>query len=73
MQFGTYCNSLPDQGLPCSAPTAYNQFGARSKHPGGVNAALCDGSVRFYANDIAVATWQALSTSRGGEPLSGDQ
>jgi prepilin-type N-terminal cleavage/methylation domain-containing protein/prepilin-type processing-associated H-X9-DG protein len=43
------------------------QNAARSRHTGGVNAALCDGSVRFYRNSIALGTWQALGTMDGGE------
>jgi prepilin-type N-terminal cleavage/methylation domain-containing protein/prepilin-type processing-associated H-X9-DG protein len=43
---------------------------ARSLHPGGVNAALADGSVRFISNSIDLATWRALSTRSGGEPIS---
>jgi prepilin-type N-terminal cleavage/methylation domain-containing protein/prepilin-type processing-associated H-X9-DG protein len=43
---------------------------ARSKHPGGVNAALCDGSVRFIRDSIDVATWRALGTAQGGETVS---
>jgi prepilin-type processing-associated H-X9-DG protein len=35
-------------------------FPARSKHPGGVNAALCDGSVRFISETIDGLTWQYL-------------
>ena len=38
---------------------------ARSHHPGGVNAALCDGSVHFYSDDIELTTWKYLSTSQG--------
>lgn len=45
-------------------------FAARSKHYGGVNASLCDGSVRFYSDTIDLATWQALSTSNGAESIS---
>ena len=45
---------------------------ARSSHPGGVNAALCDGSVRFIKDSTALATWQALATRNGGELLSAD-
>jgi prepilin-type N-terminal cleavage/methylation domain-containing protein/prepilin-type processing-associated H-X9-DG protein len=45
----------------------WNVFTARSRHPGGVNVVLCDGSSRFVGNDIAWATWQALGTSQGGE------
>ncbi len=46
-------------------------YSARSYHPGGVNAALCDGSVRFVPNTIDLATWQALGTPKGGEPIGG--
>jgi prepilin-type N-terminal cleavage/methylation domain-containing protein/prepilin-type processing-associated H-X9-DG protein len=44
----------------------------RSRHPGGVNACLCDGSVRFITNDIDLKTWQALGTMDGGEIVTGD-
>ncbi len=51
--------------------TSGSQFNAaRSRHPGGVNACLADGSVRFVSNTIALATWQALGTMQGGEPVS---
>jgi prepilin-type N-terminal cleavage/methylation domain-containing protein/prepilin-type processing-associated H-X9-DG protein len=42
---------------------------ARSRHAGGVNAALCDGSVRFVSKQIPLATWQALGTMNGGEAV----
>jgi len=45
---------------------------ARSNHPGGVNLALCDGSVRFVADSVDFSTWQALATYMGGEVISGD-
>jgi hypothetical protein len=35
---------------------------ARSKHPAGVNASKCDGSVEFVLNDIDLYVWQALAT-----------
>jgi hypothetical protein len=34
-----------------------------------VNAVLCDGSVRFIVNGILPSTWQALSTTQGGEVM----
>ncbi len=45
---------------------------ARSMHPGGVNALLCDGSVRFFKNTISVEIWRPLGTRSGGEILSSD-
>jgi prepilin-type N-terminal cleavage/methylation domain-containing protein/prepilin-type processing-associated H-X9-DG protein len=45
-------------------------IGARSEHPGGVNALRCDGSVAFYGNAIDLAIWQAQATIDGGEVSS---
>lgn len=42
---------------------------ARSRHPGGVQALLMDGSVRFVSETIDVNTWQALGTPFRGEVL----
>ena len=50
-----------DQGL---APT--------SMHPGGVNVAFGDGSVRFIKTTINLSTWWAIGTRNGGEIVSGD-
>jgi prepilin-type N-terminal cleavage/methylation domain-containing protein/prepilin-type processing-associated H-X9-DG protein len=47
----------------------WNQFAARSRHSGGVNAVMSDGSVRFYTNGITWAVWQALGTMLGGEAV----
>ena len=50
----------------------YAAFGwraARSMHPGGVNAARVDGSVRFYGDDINPAVWRAMATRNGEEVL----
>ena len=45
---------------------------ARSRHPGGGGAALCDGSVKFISDNINIDIWRAVSTTKGGELVSGD-
>ncbi len=44
------------------------QAAARSKHFGGVNVALADGSVQFTSDLIDLATWRGMGTKAGGEP-----
>lgn len=41
--------------------------GFRSRHPGGVNFAMCDGSVSFITNDVNHLNYRARSTREGGE------
>jgi prepilin-type processing-associated H-X9-DG protein len=43
-----------------------------SRHPGGVNAMMGDGSVRFIKNTVSLVTWRALGTRNGGETISAD-
>jgi prepilin-type N-terminal cleavage/methylation domain-containing protein/prepilin-type processing-associated H-X9-DG protein len=45
---------------------------ARSRHSGGVNACMADGSVRFFRDGIPQAQWSALCTMAGGEVVSID-
>ncbi len=49
-----------------------SHIGARSYHPGGVNTAFCDGSVKFIKESVNIATWRALGTRAGGEVVSAD-
>ncbi|HWE40558.1 MAG TPA: DUF1559 domain-containing protein [Isosphaeraceae bacterium] len=42
---------------------------SRSYHPGGVDALMGDGTVRFVKSSIAGATWRALGTVAGGEVI----
>ena len=67
---GGSCDPLHNP--PCtttSTPSYPRLMGARSWHPGGVNAAMCDGSVHFVPNTISFDVWQALGSSRGGETV----
>jgi prepilin-type N-terminal cleavage/methylation domain-containing protein/prepilin-type processing-associated H-X9-DG protein len=45
---------------------------ARSRHTSGVNAAMCDGSVRFVSNNVSLPVWRAAGTAQGGEVLNLD-
>jgi prepilin-type processing-associated H-X9-DG protein len=54
------------EGKTATLPT-YSAVTARSFHPGGVNALLVDGSVRFVANAVSRDTWRAAGTRAGGE------
>jgi prepilin-type N-terminal cleavage/methylation domain-containing protein/prepilin-type processing-associated H-X9-DG protein len=48
-------------------------YAARSRHTAGVNASMCDGSVRFARNSIAPLTWIAMGSMAGGEIVQNDQ
>jgi prepilin-type N-terminal cleavage/methylation domain-containing protein/prepilin-type processing-associated H-X9-DG protein len=43
-----------------------------SRHPGGVNLLLADGSVRFAKDTINRSIWRGLGTIAGGEVISAD-
>jgi prepilin-type N-terminal cleavage/methylation domain-containing protein/prepilin-type processing-associated H-X9-DG protein len=43
-----------------------------SNHPGGVNVAFSDGSVKFIKDTVAPQTWWALGSRNGGEVVSAD-
>ncbi|MGB8854301.1 MAG: DUF1559 domain-containing protein [Pirellulales bacterium] len=48
----------------------YGWRAARSRHPGGVNVAMADGSLRFVADDVDPAVWKAAATRAGGEAVT---
>ena len=52
------------QNMGCDPNSNNQQATARSLHPGGVNIAMCDGSVHFISDDINVSTdWTMASTT----------
>ena len=73
MQSAGYC---VNDGInpPCIGGHSASQpmtNAARSRHPNGVQASNCDGSVRFVSDDIAIDTWRELSTSASGIVVDG--
>ncbi|WP_437224318.1 DUF1559 domain-containing protein [Planctomicrobium sp. SH661] len=60
----------PMQNLPCEpSPDGDNFASPRSRHTGGVHGLLGDGSVRFFSNNINLATWQNLAWLSDGNAL----
>lgn len=57
--------STPDCGR--LSLTGIGNVDARSYHPSGVNAAMCDGSVRWFSSSTEVSLWRGLGTCAGGE------
>jgi prepilin-type processing-associated H-X9-DG protein len=56
------------------APTVNPQAGQgiSSRHPGGAQASLADGSVRYLSEELSEEKLRALLTIAGGEPLGAD-
>jgi prepilin-type processing-associated H-X9-DG protein len=72
---GGGCGPTTVPNFPCtttSTSTLPRMQLARSRHSQGVNAALCDGSVRFVRNSISLITWRAMGSAQGGEVLAND-
>jgi len=57
----------PNSPIPDLTTGSARLCAARSRHPGGVNACFCDGSVRFIPDTIERTAWHALWTRAGGE------
>ena len=62
------CKTAVSTYLPCTNGND-NSAAARSRHPNGVNAVMCDGAVRFFADSIQLSTWAALSTMNQGDAI----
>lgn len=62
-------NDSRSENHECELGTEIAIFGARSRHPGGVNVALADGSTRFIGETIDSNTWNALATRGQGDTV----
>jgi prepilin-type N-terminal cleavage/methylation domain-containing protein len=66
-----YASAPPNSRVPDCGYTGLNNgigiFAARSYHPGGVNAAMDDGSIRWFSSTVNMSTWRSLGTRAGGE------
>jgi prepilin-type N-terminal cleavage/methylation domain-containing protein/prepilin-type processing-associated H-X9-DG protein len=57
-----------DPMMPVTAASGLNpeKNAARSRHPGGVNTAMCDGSIHFIDDNIELQTWKEMGSMNGG-------
>jgi prepilin-type processing-associated H-X9-DG protein len=70
-----FASAPPNSRVPdCGVETIGGQgvFAARSYHPGGLNAAMADGSVRWVSAGIQADVWRGLATRAGAEILNLD-
>ncbi|MEO1495846.1 MAG: DUF1559 domain-containing protein [Planctomycetota bacterium] len=69
LQNATDCvDTIPNP--PCDGPSGNAglfQGAARSRHPGGTNAARCDGSVTYVTDDVDLAVWRSAGSAAGDE------
>ena len=59
-------------GYPGTMANMPMQVPPSSRHPGGVNMLMGDGTVRFVKSTVSLATWRALGTRAGGEVITAD-
>ena len=65
-------NATERDGRPFPTDQWGNLWAFRSRHPGGLQFALADGSVRFVSQSIPLQVYRALATINGGETASLD-
>ena len=67
---GDPSNNAPSYNLPCVPGHQNTNFASpRSRHPGGVNVLMGDGTVKFVRNGIDLNTWRWLGWMADGNVL----
>ena len=64
--FGNMCTTAPPEGGIGAHEYARHVVSLRSQHPGGANAVLGDGTVKFFSDSTDVGVWRRLSGRSDG-------
>ena len=71
--FSSIQTAIPPNGVSCIQDAgwdgSYTLMTATSRHTGGAQFALCDGSVRFVSENVDQGTYQSLGSAGGGEVI----
>jgi len=60
---------VPEQ--PCNKPDNWmTSMGFKSRHTGGAQFLMCDGSVQFFSSSIDYTNYQRLGDRRDGQQVS---
>jgi len=62
-------NTCGGTGFPGSMTNMAMQVPPSSRHPGGVNVLMADGSTHFVNDNIDLVTWRGLGTRNSREPV----
>jgi len=54
----------------CGGNSNHMMMAARSVHPGGVQATMVDGAVKFFSNSIDLNTWRFMGGAKDGVPVT---
>jgi len=66
------CVNRPNPNASNANLPTEESIAARSRHPNGVMATMCDGSTRFFSNNIGLDAWRAYGSAYGGDMATGD-
>jgi len=69
-QVSQNCTSDPQNNLPCVVNTSQRIHAVRSRHTGGTNVGLGDGSVRFVSNSVNPISWLWSGSMADGQVTS---
>ena len=67
-----YYHASRPNSRSCLFPPQRISTTASSRHPGGVNVGMADGSVRFFESTIDLKVWRAVGTRNGNEIIGVD-